>query len=120
MRSKRSLEGYVMIDHRESPGITPEDVAHIPNAIAVGKGQLFESPFVNCGHCPCIIVLNPNRSRERGYCRKCDEYLCDLCTAALWQTGVCKTHIQQIEEVYEAVMKGRVISWQDVSSRLRQ
>jgi hypothetical protein len=100
--SKRSLEGEMMIDHRESPGLRPEDVAHIPGAIAVGKGQLFESAIISCSHCPRIVVLNPDRSRERGYCRKCDDYICDFCTEELHRTGVCRTWVQVIDEILEA------------------
>ncbi len=105
MFSKRSLEGYILIDHRESPGITPEDVAHVPGAIAVGKGQLFESAFVSCSHCSSLIVLNPDRSRERGHCRKCDEYICDLCTEELFNTGICRSRAQIIDELLEAAVR---------------
>lgn len=109
MISKRSLEGYLLIDHRYSPGLKPEDVAHMPDAIPVGAGVTFESAIIRCAHCMVSVVLNPDRSRERGHCRKCDAYLCDSCTALLFATGECKPRMKKIEEVYEAAIKGRII-----------
>jgi hypothetical protein len=71
-------EGYLLIDHRNSPGVSPELVraggVHIPT---VGAGQMFESAVLACAHCQSILILNPNRTRPRGYCRKCDAYVCD-------------------------------------------
>jgi hypothetical protein len=60
--SQRSREGELMIDERACLG-----------------GRLFESATVTCAHCIRVVVLNPDRSRSRGYCRKCDHYVCDLC-----------------------------------------
>jgi hypothetical protein len=105
MFSKRSLEGYTLIDHRESPGIRPEDVAHIPDAIAVGPGRRFESAHITCSHCQRGVVLNPLRTRERGYCRKCDKYICDLCTAELHNTGICRPYVQFVDELLEAAAR---------------
>jgi hypothetical protein len=61
MQTKRSIEGELMIDER-----------------ACG-GKLLESATVTCSHCQRVVVLNPDRSRPRGYCSKCDHYICDLC-----------------------------------------
>jgi hypothetical protein len=105
MFSKRSLEGYTMIDHRESPGITPEEAAQCPGTIPVGKGTMFESPFITCSHCQRGVVLNPDRSRPRGYCHKCDKYICDQCTAELFNTGVCRPIAQVVDEILEAAVK---------------
>lgn len=59
MHSKRSHEGFLMIDDRCS-----------------GAG-LQECATITCAHCHSIVVLNPQRTRERGYCRRCDHYVCD-------------------------------------------
>lgn len=40
-------------------------------------GTLEESATVTCSHCQRVVVLNPLRTRERHYCRKCDHYICD-------------------------------------------
>lgn len=60
MKSKRSQEGYLLIDNS-----------------AAGVGPKFETPTITCSHCHCIVVLNPLRTRPRGHCRKCDHYVCD-------------------------------------------
>src|SRR5215469_760102 len=99
MFSKRSLEGYIEIDHRESPGITPEQAAATGFVcLPVGKGMRYQSAMNACSHCQRRVVLNPNRTRERGYCPKCDKYLCDLCEAARVKTGVCRPFVQIVDE----------------------
>lgn len=111
MFSKRELEGYLLIDHRESPGITPEEAAKAGRGtVPVGRGMKFEAPTVNCSHCRRLVVLNPLRTRDRAYCPKCDHYLCDSCEAARAQTGECYTFAQRIDDFMEDVAKGRIPS----------
>lgn len=71
-------EGYLLIDNRESPGVS-EGLIHQSGKDApfVRAGQMFESATVSCSHCQRIVILNPDRTRPRGYCRKCDAYICD-------------------------------------------
>lgn len=77
--SKRKFEGLLIVDHRESPGVTPEQArGHGP---AVGAGQLLETPTYTCVHCQRIVIMNPLRTRPRVYCQKCDDYTCDECEA---------------------------------------
>ena len=106
MFSKRELEGYLMSDHRESPGFTPGQ-AVIPgcDALPIGPGALFEAPTVNCSHCERLVVINPNRTRSRGYCPKCDHYVCDECEAARVKTGICRPFKQVIDEWWDEVSK---------------
>lgn len=33
---------------------------------------------LTCCHCNRVVVLNPQRKRERNWCFKCDAYVCDL------------------------------------------
>jgi hypothetical protein len=77
MASLRQHAGYLIIDHRDSPGLTAADVAHVPNAVVVGKGETFEADVLTCSHCQRGVLLNPARERPRGYCGKCDHYICD-------------------------------------------
>ncbi len=42
-----------------------------------GGGTLLELKTVTCRHCNKVVVLNPERTRPREYCRKCDGYVCD-------------------------------------------
>lgn len=67
MPSLRRHEGLLLIDHSASPG-TPE----------VPEGARLELPTVTCCHCNRVVVLNMARTRPRGYCAKCDHYVCDL------------------------------------------
>lgn len=78
MFSKRSLEGYLQIDHRAGPGLEPDFMRKIGlNGPAVGHGANYESPTITCCHCNTVVILNPLRTRPRNHCRKCDQYVCD-------------------------------------------
>lgn len=105
--SKRSLEGTLVLDHRDSPGLSEREAAQarLPG-MPVGRGSFFESPTISCSHCQAIVVLNPDRTRSRGYCPKCDAYVCDLCEAERVRTGVCRPFKQVIDEFVDKVEKG--------------
>ena|SRR5215468_6839395 len=66
MPSLRAHEGYLLVDHRASPG-TPE----------VPGGTYLERPNFTCCHCGCVVIMNMARTRPRGYCAKCDHWTCD-------------------------------------------
>ena len=107
MFSKRELEGYLLIDHRAGEGITPEQAALAGHeTIPVGRGMRYESATINCSHCSRLVVLNPLRTRERGYCPKCDRYVCDQCEAERVRTGICKPFQKVIDEFLENAAKG--------------
>lgn len=74
-----------------------------PDVIPVRPGSVFESATVTCSHCQRQVVLNPDRTRERGYCPKCDHYVCDACEAIrVAAGGECKTFKQIMDEVQNA------------------
>ena len=76
--NKRKSEGYLLIDNRYSPGVSEELIRSTgKDAPIVAPGQTFESATVTCAHCNRIVILNPDRTRPRGYCAKCDHYVCD-------------------------------------------
>lgn len=75
--SNKSLEGYLLIDHRASPGVQGHADPATSDLQFVPGGGLFESATITCSHCQRVVVLNPQRTRERGYCAKCDHYICD-------------------------------------------
>jgi hypothetical protein len=88
MRSKRSREGYLLIDNR-----------------AAGGGAV-ESPTITCSHCHRVVVLNPLRTRERGYCPKCDNYICDECEAVRVARGFeCLPMTQVFDELENRIIK---------------
>lgn len=82
MKSLKSAEGYLSIDHRFSPGVPPEVAMKTGfDPKFLGEGRFLESATITCAHCLGVVVKNPMRIRERGYCQKCDRYLCDGCDA---------------------------------------
>jgi hypothetical protein len=89
MQSKRDLEGYLKIDHRDSPGLAAPDLvrAGLPGNMPIGAGKMLEAPTYTCPHCQTVVVINPNRQRERAWCRQCDHYVCDGCGAAMQASG---------------------------------
>lgn len=93
-------EGYVMIDHRASPGFTEEEartLGYEPQHVA--SGQLFETKTNHCNHCGTVVIINPLRTRERPHCVYCDKYICDNCGVNMKLPDyVHKTYKQQLEE----------------------
>jgi len=82
--SQRSKESYLLVDHRASPGLTPEmarRMGYIPELVAEGK--VFEAPTLTCAHCRTIAIMNLDRTRARGRCNYCDSYVCDVCALAM-------------------------------------
>jgi hypothetical protein len=78
MGTLRRHEGYLIIDHRYSEGVTPELVRQSGlDSPVVGKNQVYESATVTCSHCGAVVILSPTRKRPRHYCVKCDHYVCD-------------------------------------------
>ena len=60
MKRVKGGRSYLVIDNRAS------------------GGTLQEWDTLTCAHHGGIVVLNPERKRKRGYCRKCNAYICDL------------------------------------------
>jgi hypothetical protein len=107
MFSKRELEGYLCIDCTDSPGIAPQTAALGPRGtVPVASGHKFQSPTFNCSHCERMVILRPDRSRVRGYCRKCDRDLCDDCSLVAKVTGECSPFRKFIDDYMDAAAKG--------------
>lgn len=97
-RSLRRHEGYLLIDNRNSPGVSEAFVrASGTDAVAVGEGAVFESATVTCSHCHRIVVLNPARTRPRHYCAQCDHYVCD--------TPACAVECVPLAKVLDALQE---------------
>jgi hypothetical protein len=103
MKSKRDLEGYLFIDSRHGP-ITPEALAYAGLPQDAGRG-VYEAPTYTCSHCCTVVYMNPKRTRDREYCRKCDHYICDTCGTAKKHGAECKTFKQLSDEIMEATVK---------------
>lgn len=106
MKTKRSQEAYVMIDHRNSPGITAEFVRKNKLDVpVVGAGKIFESAMNVCGHCGGNVILNPDRSRPREWCFTCDKYICDNCGAAKKAGASCVPVQKKLADAYEKIIR---------------
>lgn len=97
MFSKRELEGYLRVDHRESPGL---------DMPLVGRNTLFEAPTFSCPYCQRIVVINPKRNRERAYCRSLDRLICDFCATDRASGKTLKPFKQVIDEFVTSTAKG--------------
>lgn len=103
MHSKRSLEGVLLIDNGHAP--TPAHPSR--NFIGAGSAGRLEVPMLTCSHCHAQVVVNPLRTRERHYCRKCDHYLCDQCAViATVNGGECTPMNKTLDLAQERAMKG--------------
>jgi hypothetical protein len=104
--SQKRREGYLMVDHRFSPGL-PEDVARQSgyDPKFCGEGKLFEVATLTCSHCKISYVKNPFRTRDRSYCQKCDHYICDFCDALRHQPEY--VHFQY-EKFVDLVLAGKM------------
>ncbi|HSW91830.1 MAG TPA: hypothetical protein VLG09_04245 [Candidatus Saccharimonadales bacterium] len=100
-------EGYVMVDHRASPGI-PADIAEKmgldPKLFC--EGALFEAATKRCCHCPSVVILKHDRVRERGHCRQCNDYVCDACVAASKMPDYVHMNYR---EVVDKVVSGKFV-----------
>lgn len=106
--SQRELEGYVRIDHRESPGFSDNEILASGMPFA-RKNTLFEGATLSCGHCRAIVIKNPGRDRERAHCHGCDHYICDNCEAErVLKNKPCKPFKQVFDEFIDKASKGLI------------
>lgn len=95
--SKMTHEGYLLVDHRNSPGLSEEDahrMGYLPDQVREGK--IYETSTIGCPHCGCVVVKNPYRVRARGHCIQCDKYICDACDYARSRPDYVHRTIDQI------------------------
>lgn len=84
--------GYYLIDQRAGGPIA-------------GMPPIFEAATYTCSHCQSVVIMNPERKRERAKCRGCNHMICDACAEIKARTGVCKTFQQLADEVLAAAEK---------------
>jgi len=91
-------EGYLFVDHRASPGLPPEMARKMGfDPAQVAEGKVFEAATLRCCHCPSVFIKNPGRTRERGHCYKCNDFICDACEIASKTSGY--VHISTAEVI---------------------
>lgn len=107
MGSLKRHEGYLIVDHRNSPGL-PADVAKASgfDPKHCGEGKVMEAATITCSHCKVVVVVNPLRTRERAYCRRCDHYICDGCHEASKNPNYVHT---SFEKVRDEVLSGKPV-----------
>lgn len=99
MSSLRRHEGVLVVDHRNSPGIREADLTPALRARGFSATQgLVEAPTLRCCHCGTIVILNPDRTRERHYCARCDHYVCDQPGCITTCTPFTQTVDQAVEQ----------------------
>lgn len=92
------------IDNRNAP---VDDATMIAAGYAPGSGRgLYESATYTCSHCNYVVVIEPKRTRERGYCRKCDQRICDPCALIASKTFECLPMKKLADDVQEAAAVG--------------
>lgn len=110
MKTKRTLEGWLMMDHRASPGVPDQMLGAKDPNIPIGAGRgLFEAPVLACSHCQKQLIVRPDRQRERAYCRKCDHYICDECAVVLTVEGECRPFAKVLDDAQERAGKGLTV-----------
>lgn len=103
VKTIRSLEGEITIDHRNSPGVPDELVFSAGLPIGAGRG-LFEAATYTCGHCQAVVVMNPSRTRERCICHGCQHVICDACAIQKAKTLECRPFEKLVDEILSAAI----------------
>lgn len=62
-------------------------------------GKHFEADTYTCTHCQVVVVMNPERKRERYKCRGCNHHICDPCAVLKTAGAPCKTFAQFADEI---------------------
>jgi hypothetical protein len=65
----------------------------------------FEADTYTCSHCNYVVVLNPQRVRERYKCKSCNHNICDGCAAKAYAGEACLTMKQRVDEHLERVLR---------------
>lgn len=108
IHTKRSQEGYLIIDHTASPGTgnlaASRDVSAKKVPI-VPEGTRLEASIITCAHCQCGVILNPQRSHEREWCWGCNHYLCDNCGLVRKVDGMCRSFRVLLDKLQEKLFK---------------
>lgn len=103
MSSLKRHEGYILVDHRSSPGL-PEDIARAAgyDPVQCREGRMYESATLTCSHCGTAFVKNLFRTRERAYCAPCDHYICDFCDEKRQHPTYVHLPINKLADIVES------------------
>lgn len=103
MRSLASLEGEYTVDNRGTDGL-PDEVV-VAQGLPPGSGKgLYEEACYTCSHCEAVVVKNRQRTRPRGFCKKCSHVICDGCEAIYVASAhECMPYKARVEEYLNAL-----------------
>ena len=101
-------EGYMMVDHRASPGLTEAQAracGYDPRHAA--EGRLLEEAILACCHCSQKFLKNLERTRPRERCVKCSgDYVCDVCALEMRKPGyVHRPFVKLIDDLQEQAFR---------------
>lgn len=103
MRTIASTEGEYTIDNRGTPGLAPELVVAQGLPVKAAHG-LYEEAAYTCSHCERVVVKNRERTRPRGYCKKCHHVICDECEGRYVASAhQCMPYKAMVEEYLNAL-----------------
>lgn len=103
MSSLLRHDGELVLDHRVSPGLTASEARSVGlDGVNLGEGSIAEFRVLACNHCGGLQLMNPFRTRERGYCRLCDHYVCDLCKAVMARADYVHRTIGELAELVQS------------------
>ena len=111
----RNPEGWLMVDHRASPGLPTNFYHGLPTqwqGLTPPEGKMAESAVLTCHHCQQPYLRNLWRTRERGHCFKCDGYICDLCMEDSRRPDYVHTPFEKkINDAYELRVRDEQQKW---------
>lgn len=106
MTSINQNDGYLLLDHRGSDGVSNDDLRKAGLPVSFGGRSVVEVKTLYCPHCGSHSIKNPERTRAREYCKKCNHYVCDCCHAA--SQAADYVH-RTFEELAHLVQSGKYI-----------
>lgn len=104
----QDLEGELLIDHRNSPGVPKELLAASGLPLEAGRG-IYEGPIYTCNHCQkgVTVVVAAFGMREKRYvCGSCKKVVCEDCARQKHITGVCQTFESKVDQYLQSIEKG--------------
>jgi hypothetical protein len=69
---------------------------------ALPRAAVVRFASYTCNHCNRVVMLNPQRTRDREWCSRCNRYICDGCGAVLAKTGECMPMAKLVAKVQRA------------------
>jgi hypothetical protein len=79
----------------------PRGLGYLETDDRPAGGTHLEFDTYTCTHCCRVVILNPERNRERFFCRGCNHHICDECAAKRSAGSPCKTWAQWEDELRE-------------------